>query len=254
MRHYLKLIWKRLPYIALYSVVFYAIFFVGQALFYRYMPASFFLNYYNVTIPNASQHYEHEPVPYTVCRDAKASYPFTGKRLIYKLPNEVARDKGQLIKSYSISSVITPNKCNALSITPKVYDFSAGSYYFRTYVNFEVHGNEKQVYFESPTFSIQKKVLTQDDLIKQIEQNQQEIENLKRQLQGIAPLNSTTVTTTTNHDATPATATNPATPSSSTTTSSNTANPSDAKQPNEPAPAPQPSLLSRLPLIGGLFK
>ena len=58
-------VWHRLPYIALYTLAFYVIFLVGQQLFYRFMPADYFLHYYKAT-PHSTE--IGEDLHMTLCR------------------------------------------------------------------------------------------------------------------------------------------------------------------------------------------
>ena len=185
------LFWHRLPYIAVYALAFYIIFFIGQRVFYQIAPPTYFLDYYSVNVPSSIKKYENEPVPFTVCRHKRGNYPVQGYRIIYKMKNETTRNGAKQVANYPIEGQITQNTCSDASISPSRYSHPAGVYYFKTVLNFRVNGQDKQVTFVSNTYTIEKKVLTPDELRERIEQLEREIEILKLQL-AVALANSGT--------------------------------------------------------------
>lgn len=179
----LKIIWHRLPRIAIYILAIYVLLFVGQKAFYRFMPASYFLEYTSVNVPNNQPIYAHSPVPVTFCREKKGNYPITGYRVYYKLDKTMDRSKGKQVQNQPVNNQITQNRCVDLLITPAQYDHEAGTYFFRTFLTFRVDGNVKQVINESNTYVIQDKPMTTDDMLKRIQELQDEINRLKSTLE-----------------------------------------------------------------------
>lgn len=242
------LFWKRLPAIVLYSVAFYFIFFMGEKLFYRFMPAEYFLSYYSVNVPNDKKLEEHREVPFKVCRHAKGNYFVEGTRSYYKLREASQRDSGSFIKSQPVSGTLRDDECSDVTISPESFDHTEGDYYFTTYLTFKVNGNEKQVKYESNTYHISKPSMTNQEILNRIVELEKEIELLKlkflertgEQAPDTSGRGNTSSTTNSTSTTTDGTTTTQSTTTTNTPTSRPTAQPA---APTTPATPPPTSIL-----------
>lgn len=189
-----KTMFHRLPWIALYSVAFYVVISVGTALFFRFMPANFFLNY---TSAEAQNIYEHQPLPFKACRTMRfGSHRVEGSRIIYKLPetdgltSQDRKNQAVIVGQFSFGGQLSPDRCVDLFINPSQYDHSKGYYYFRTIWNFEVGSNKKQIQYDSNVYIVNERALTPEEINQKILDLEQQIEMLKAQLAavGVQPM------------------------------------------------------------------
>lgn len=176
-----KVLWKRLPWIVAYMVAAYALIVVGQMAFYRFMPSSYFLNYYSAS---ANSVQEHSPVPFVVCRTKRfGNHIIEGQRVFYKVLDGANKANAQQVATVPIRGVATADGCADLSVPVNQYDHTEGYYYFRTVFEFKVGGQTKHAEFETNVYAITPKRLgSVEDIQAKIDELQKQIDLLRVQL------------------------------------------------------------------------
>lgn len=176
---YLRVLWNRLPRIAVYIMAFYALFWVGQHVYYWGMPGDHFVRFYKVQVQNGE---EGEDIPYQVCRTKQANYQVKGVRTFYMLPDDEST-QGQRVASSDLQGALENDECANLFIRTEQFEHKPGNYYFVTELVFSVEGFEKRISYKSNIYTIyEKRQLSPDEIQKQIDELQQQIDSLKAQL------------------------------------------------------------------------
>lgn len=174
-----KLLWHRLPRIALYTVAFYALFWVGQQTYYRFAPAEQFIRFYKVQVQNAR---EGQDIPFQVCRTKDANYQISGYRTFYKL-TETDEDSGQRYAQSRLEGALENDECANLFIRVEKVPHTPGSYYFVTELEFSVNGYTKHLRYKSNVYSIVEQPLeTPEQIQDRIDDLQRQIDELKASL------------------------------------------------------------------------
>lgn len=239
-----KLIWHRLPYIALYSVTCIALLFVLEFVYYRYASAEHFIHYTSFHF-NSLQ--EHQDAPFEACKTTNFAYKIDGNRNIYRIPEGKTEIDKVLVKQYPLNSIISKTPCVNAFITKDQYDFTAGNYQVYTTFNFSAkYGNRKSITFKSNIFQVfQSHPATVDEIQKKIDELQKQIDLLKLQLQ--ATKDGTSFSPAANTQTSPANQPFAAQPAAS-------SQPSTTSQPSSPPPPPpdQGLIPNNIPLLGRL--
>lgn len=154
-----RLIWNKLPKIALYTVALWAIFLViggvTQAIDKRndeLAPASEFLSYTSFTVQNAR---EGEDVTFTLCRQHKENYSVAGTRTVYVIPEGKQEADKVFIYNKDIKGVVDTGNCQPYFIKASEYHFKPGKYLITLNLNFKVkYDIPKSVFTKSGVFTI----------------------------------------------------------------------------------------------------
>lgn len=182
-----KLIWHRLPKIALYTVAIYALFLVSggviQAIDKKNIEqaaATDFLNYTSFTVQNAR---EGEDVTFTLCRDHKENYRIEGTRTIYVIPEGKTEAQKVFIYNKEITGVVDSGDCQSYYIRESEYHFEPGKYLVTLNVNFKVkYDIPKSVYTKSGIFTIYPQPDDSTDMNAQLNILQQQLDDQQRLL------------------------------------------------------------------------
>lgn len=177
-----RLIWKRLPYIVVYSLTLIGILFICEFMYYRYAPAERFIHYTTFQFNTVE---EHKDVPFEACKRTNYQYKIEGNRKIYLIPQGKGEIDKILQKTYPLDSIISKAPCVNAFITNDQFDFTAGHYQVYTTFNFKVkYGNPKSITFKSNVFTVLKsQPVTVEEIQQKIDELQKEIDLLKAQLQ-----------------------------------------------------------------------
>lgn len=233
-----KVIFQRFPHIMAYIIAAYAVIFIGQVAYYRFMPGEHFLNYSKFHVNTVE---EHSDVPFEACKKTDYPYKIVGQRKIFRIPEGKTEIDKVLVKQYPLDSIITKTPCVNAFISKEQYDFTKGNYQIYTVFNFKTKfGNDKSVTFKSNVFSvISARPVTVEDIQARIDELQREIDLLKLQLQAAregVPVNQRALNTTSNINDEPPSAT-------------------EAQQPTEPpttTPVNEGLLPDDIPVLGWL--
>lgn len=128
----IKLLFKRLPVIALYALsiaVLWAVFHFAYITWDKdrveAAPVTDYLKYTSFTVPNFR---EGEDFTYSVCRDFKGSYHATGKRKIYLVPQGQSTNNRVFLTSSTFNGIIEGNPCQSYIIKDSKYHLKPGQY------------------------------------------------------------------------------------------------------------------------------
>lgn len=168
-----KLLYRRIPYIAIASISLYLLIFIGVRGYYRYMPASWF-----VTV-QGTPHIDNGPVngtlTLTFCRNTR--YPnivAVGARSYYVLLDGKETPAG----NYSFKATIEHNKrCQYIPIAPSNHPEKAGTYLAHTDLTFSVEGHRKVVSYDTNTFVLSDTRQSLEDQIKSLQEQIQLLES-----------------------------------------------------------------------------
>lgn len=190
--HYLvsisRLVWKRLPYIALYTVAFAGIIGGAQYLYGQYdrqvisrAPATDFINYTSFSVQNAR---EGEDVIFTLCRTHDQNYRVDGTRIVYIIPEGKTEPDKVAVHQKNFEGIIDSGNCQSYFIRNNEYYFKPGKYLITLNLDFKVKYNiGKTIYVKSEPFTIYPQpqgtgdVQSQLNILRQQIQDQQEIIN-----------------------------------------------------------------------------
>lgn len=233
-----SLLIKRLPHIVFYSALMYGLIVLGQLAFYRFMPASYFLNYYSAQAQSAE---EHSAVPFKACRTKRGGdHVLEGNRVFYKVPEGESKANATQVAVVQIRGAATANQCADLFVPVSQFDHETGYYYFRTIFEFKVHGVTKRAEFETNVYAItQHQLQSVDEIEQRIKELQIEIDTLRQQLEAARagmPAN--------NQTASP--------PPDQTIAAQPSPQPTPTEPPDEQSPIPQESILPFVkdPILG----
>lgn len=154
-----RLLWKKLPRIALYTVAIYALFLVTggvlqtldkQAI--EKAPATDFLNYTSFTVQNAR---EGEDITFTLCRTHRENYSINGTRTVYIIPEGKQEADKVFIYNKDIKGVVDTGNCQPYFIKSSEYHFAPGKYLITLNINFKVkYDIPKSVFTKSGVFTV----------------------------------------------------------------------------------------------------
>lgn len=241
---YGKEFYHRIPYFAIASVCIYLLLFVGIRAYYRYMPASWFIDIQG--IPHIDNGQVGANLTLTFCR--RTRYPdikAIGARGFYLLTSAGHETP---VEHYTFNPTFQGDKqCQYITLTPNKHPEVAGTYISHTDLTFYVDGHKKVIGYNTNTFVISD---TKQSLEQQIQQLEKEI----KALQGQELVTSTSASEAPSVTELPNKASaSPAVSSASTPPTSTSSN----VTPTSPATAPsaQPNIVQRLliRLTGGLL-
>lgn len=183
-----KLVWRRLPYIALYTVAFAGLIGGAQYLYGQYdrqviakAPATNFINYTSFSVQNAR---EGEDVIFTLCRTHDQNYKVDGTRIVYIIPEGKSEPDKVAVHQKNFEGVIDSGNCQSYFIRNNEYYFKPGKYLITLNLDFKVkYDIGKTIYVKSEPFTIYPQptgtndVQAQLNILRQQIQDQQEIIN-----------------------------------------------------------------------------
>lgn len=184
----LLLIVKKLPTIALYAVVFYALLYVGEHLWYANKTADYFVHYTSFTVQNSR---EGEDVPFTLCRDHRGNFLVNGIRTISIIPQGGTVKDRVFAHSDPLNGSIDSGNCATYFIRDSQYHHKPGQYVLTINLHFKVKdGYEKQEFITSQPYKIYAQPAGSDatidttinNLNARIQENTNELNALKRRL------------------------------------------------------------------------
>lgn len=168
-----------------------AMFFLGQQIYYR-LPATYFLNFYKITVNGGQPVESNQDIPLEVCRKKRGNIEITAYRRFYDVPENpnltsaAKKEQSRLLKSVELKGPLEDAECAQLNITRKQYDHTPGQYFFRQDVYFNIGGVQKFVSYESPIYIVAD-ISNPKDIREQIEFYINRIKELEARLreQGI---------------------------------------------------------------------
>lgn len=160
----LKLIVKRLPMIAVYTLAFFVVFSIASNLVSRYhvaqdkkfyinAPATHFVNYTSFSVQPAR---EGEDLSYTVCRSHDKNYRVSGDRTAYIIPSGSTEKQKVFVYNKPITNgVVDTGTCQSYFVREAEHHFTPGSYELTLNLSFRVKYNiEKSVFIKSNVFAV----------------------------------------------------------------------------------------------------
>lgn len=209
--------------------------------YYRFMPASWFLNYYSAHADNAVI---GEPVSLTLCRTTHyKNFRIEATRTF------VFQQRGdgfEPVAEYNFGAQIEQQEtpCQTIQIPVTRQPQMAGTYRIKTEATFQVAGNRKTVAYETNTYTISD---TADSIEAQIKQLKAKIDELEARYQAL--INATRADETSGSQS--GSSSSSGSSRSSSTTTTRTATPTKqsrpAQQSQQPATPPtQPSLMQQV--------
>lgn len=168
-------LWRRLPKIALYIAAFYAIFFVGQQIYYRVAPADSFLNYYYAKVDDTP--IGTEPLM-TLCRTVNYENLKIEAFRTFIYYDEAGRSSQ--VAEYNFEANVEKGDGNCTNIRLKKQPQRAGTYRAHTEYVFYVAGAKKSGQYDTNQYKMTE---TNISLEAQIEALQQQIDILRAQLE-----------------------------------------------------------------------
>lgn len=170
---------KRLPRIAFFVLSFFAIFWVGQQLYYKYAPASNFLDFYYVKVDDTPV--GTEPL-LTLCRRVNTEgikIAAVRSFIQYKDEND---NVGQVQAEYQFDAGIEKRDTNCQNLRLKKQPQIAGDYVVHTEYEFYINGNRKSDSYDSNRYKMTPVTLSLDEQVKAL---QLQIDDLNRQIDAL---------------------------------------------------------------------
>ena len=145
--NYLKYLWKRLPYIVFYSVLIYVLLALAQQMYYRYMPANYFLHYYKA---QAHDTQVGKDLHVTLCRTKHYSnFKLEAVRTFFMQKAEPSNDFVPAYNYRFAPEIEDGDECQDIVLTPKRQPQKAGTYYIHTEAEFYVNGYRKSISYDT---------------------------------------------------------------------------------------------------------
>jgi hypothetical protein len=199
----IKLIWKNLGKIAIYTLSLWVLFFVisnvAQAIERKNIvdePATNFLNYTSFIVQNAR---EGEDVTFTLCRTHKENYQITGIRTVYVIPEGKTEPDKVFVYSKQVEGIVDKGNCQPYYIKHTEYHFAPGKYLMTLNVNFKVkYDIPKSVFTKSGIFTVYAQpdgTGTVEQQLNNLQQQLQDQQDIINSLIGTGQLRSPTTTT-----------------------------------------------------------
>lgn len=209
---------KKVPRIAFFSLAFFAIFWVGQQLYYGLMPGNHFLNYYYAKVDDTPV--GTDPLA-TLCRRVSTE-GITIKAFRTFIQYEDATGKQSVVGEYQFNAGVETGDSNCQNVRLKKQPQREGTYSVHTEYEFYVSGYRKTGSYDTNQYKMTPTTMSLQD---QIQTLQGQIDILKSRLeaQGVDTSGLTPVT--------------PVAPQSSTSSgSSDVAQPTTQAQQNPASP------------------
>lgn len=177
----------KMPRIALITVAFFAIFWVGQQLYHRFAPAETFLNYYYAKVDDTPV--GTEPLA-TLCRRVSTEgIKIEAFRTFIKF--EDATGKSQVVGEYQFTAGVEQGDSNCQNVRLRKQPQIEGTYSVHTEYVFYVSGYRKSGSYDTNKYKMTPTQRSVDDRVKELEE---QLEILKSQRS--AETNSSTSTAT----------------------------------------------------------
>lgn len=184
----IKLVWRRLPFIALYSFCLAVVWVVGSFAiaevdkqFVRAADTDRYIKYTSFTVNNIR---EGEDLTYTVCRDFKGRYQSEGKRTVYIVPEGKTVNDRAFLYNKDYKGTIEGDPCQSYVVMNSTYHLKPGRYQLTLSGDIIVQYDLRKPYFvESQVFTVYPQPSGVPTLRTQIfSLTPEEIEELKRVL------------------------------------------------------------------------
>ena len=180
----------RLPRIAFFVLSLYAIFFVGQQLYYRYAPADHFLDFYYAKVDDTP--IGTDPLM-TLCRRVNTEgIRIAAVRSFIQYDGE-DDTRGQVVAEYQFDAGIEKMDTNCQTLRLRNQPQVAGAYRVHTEFKFYVNGNRKSGAYDTNRYMMTPVQLTIDE---QITELQNQIRLLEAQIDALRAETGTTTQTT----------------------------------------------------------
>lgn len=185
-----KLIWKRLPFIALYSLAIAILLASGQYFLIQYdksqiakQPGSDFISYTSFTVNNAR---EGEDITFTLCREHDSNYEVKGTRTVYVIPEGKTEAQKVFIYNKQVQGVVDEGNCQPYFIKESEYHFRPGKYLITLNLNFKVkYDLPKDVFVKSGVFTVYAQPNGGGDVQTQLNNLQERFNDLLDQFNGL---------------------------------------------------------------------
>lgn len=162
-------------------VIFSSIALLGTSLYYRFMPAEYFVNYYYTKVDDSEV---GKDVQFTSCRTVRGTnirFSATRTFLLKGDNNRQFFPAGEYIFDAGIEKLPDTN-CQPLRISPKRQPQEPGTYKLVTEGTFSVNGYIKHIRYESNEYKI---TATASSIELQIQELQARIDELKSELNSL---------------------------------------------------------------------
>lgn len=170
---------KRLPRIAFFVLSFFAIFWVGQQLYFKYAPASNFLDFYYVKVDDTPV--GTEPL-LTLCRRVNTEgIKISAVRSFIQF-KDADDNAGQVRAEYQFDAGIEKRDTNCQNLRLKKQPQVAGDYVVHTEYEFYINGNRKSDSYDSNRYKMTPISLSLDEQVKAL---QLQIDELNRQIDAL---------------------------------------------------------------------
>lgn len=170
----------KLPRIAFFSLSFFAIFWVGQQLYYKYAPADQFLDFYYAKVDDTT--IGTEPLMALCRRINYSGIRIEAYRTFIEFQGENA-DKAVTVGEYNFEANVERGDGNCTNVRLKKQPQKVGTYKAYTEYVFYVNGNRKSGNYETNQYKMTALTLTADEQINalqtQIELLQAQIDDLR---------------------------------------------------------------------------
>jgi len=168
-------LWRRLPKIALYMAAFFAIFYVGQQIYYRVAPADSFLNYYYAKVDDTP--IGTEPLM-TLCRTVNYENLKIEAFRTFIYYDEAGRSSQ--VAEYNFEANVEKGDGNCTNIRLKKQPQRAGTYRAHTEYVFYVAGAKKSGQYDTNQYKMTETNVSLEDQIRTL---QDQINILRSQLE-----------------------------------------------------------------------
>lgn len=171
-------LYRRIPYVAIFSLSLYVLINLATWSYYRFMPGSWFLDVQGT--PHIADGNVSDTLTLTFCRSTR--YPnisALGARSYYLVADNHKTAAG----SYRFAPRFEQQDgCQYISVPPDKHPQKAGTYLAHTELTFKVRGHEKTVKYDTNTFRLTDTRQSLEDRIKEL---QRQIDDLLSQQQAL---------------------------------------------------------------------
>lgn len=247
------LLYKRIPYFALAFLSVLALLYSGREI-YRYMaPGEWYFSYVSLDVADGVE--AGQPVPYQACRDKTGEFEVDVVRNIYLIPNTNKPSERSLEKQSVFQNARTSDiKCIDSFIRLEEYNHNPGNYQIVMYLGFDIGGNDKTIAVESNIYQVDSPALTNEDLIRRIDELERELDELRSQLNAQNDRNQATVNMQNTQPPNEPVTTSEPNNEPIAASAAPSERPAPQSNPQPQALEPQPGLLERVAeTIGGLL-
>jgi hypothetical protein len=180
----------KLPRIAFFILSFYAIFWVGQQLYFKYAPADHFLDFYYAKVDDTP--IGTEPLM-TLCRRVNTEGIKIAAVRSFIQCQSADSERGEVVAEYQFDAGIEKLETNCQTLRLGNQPQVVGSYRVHTEFEFYINGNRKSGAYDTNKYNMTPLTLSVDE---QIDELQREIRLLEAQVKALRDQNGETSTQT----------------------------------------------------------